>query len=352
MDNINSSMGPRQGPRCSDDLVSEDQIEHLTLEIKSFLEDSRLDHYLAGRLAHYSRSYVQKLIRRGMVKVNGEVRKPKFQLHRGDIIELDLPVIIRPGQFAEDIPLDIVYQDDDFVALNKPAGMVTHPAKGHTRGTLVNALLHHCEWRPEDPNDVRPGVVHRLDKNTTGIMLFAKHELSQSRIQQQFERREVQKTYVAIVHGDPQFDEDIISQPLAQHRVVRQKRTVDRVEGKEAVTLYRVQERFGDYALVQAEPKTGRTHQIRVHLSHIRHPIVCDTTYGALHPMLYRSQLLGQEPAPDEQPLVERTALHALSIELNHPSTGKRMTFEAPLPPDMQALLDALRQRGPRESEK
>jgi 23S rRNA pseudouridine1911/1915/1917 synthase len=321
-----------------------EKTEHHTLEVKHFIS-RRLDHYVASRFPDYSRSYIQKLIRREMVLVNGKPGKASHEIRQGDVIEVELPVIVRPGQLAQDIPLDIIYEDDDFVAINKPADMVTHPAKGHSSGTLVNALLHHCGWQRDDPDDLRPGVVHRLDKNTTGIMLFGKHELAQSRIQQQFENREVSKTYLAIVQGDPQFDEDIVKLPVGRHRQAREKMAVDRIDGKEAVTIYRVKERFGDFTLVQAEPKTGRTHQIRVHLSAIRHPVACDATYGA-RPTVYRSELYDEPPREDEKPLIARTALHATRIEFSHPTTRQRVSFEAPLAPDMAALLEELRRRG------
>ena len=326
--------------------MPEQELEHHSILVKHHRQGRRIDHYISGRFPAYSRSYMQKLIRRGMVRLNGEEIKPSAEIRYGDVIDIDLPVVIRAGQLAEDIPLDIVYEDNDFVALNKPAGMVTHPAKGHSRGTLVNALLYHCNWTPDDPEDVRPGVVHRLDKNTTGIMLFAKHELSQSSIQRQFQERNVAKSYLALVQGDPQFDEDIISKPLTRHAFHRERQAVCHTEGKESVTYYKVLERFGDYSFVEARPRTGRTHQIRVHLASIKHPVVCDTTYGARRPEIYRSQLLGEEPSEGEEPLMARTALHAWKIELNHPTTRERVSFRAEPPADFAALLDALRERG------
>ncbi len=327
--------------------MPEQEYERHSILVKHHRKGRRIDSYLSSRFPHVSRTYLQKLIRRGMVRLNGGNVKASAEIAHGDVIDIELPVRIRPSQFAEDIPLDIIYEDDDFRAINKPADMVTHPAKGHSRGTLVNALLHHCNWTPDDPDDLRPGVVHRLDKNTTGIMLFAKHELSQSRIQQQFQDRTIFKSYLAIVQGDPQVDEDEIVLPLARHPYHRKRRAVDHTDGVEARTVYMVKERFGDFALVECRPKTGRTHQIRVHLAAIWHPGACDVTYGARLPAICRSHLHAAPAAENEEPLMQRTALHAWQIELNHPTTSERVRFEAPLPADYAAFLNELRIRGP-----
>jgi len=318
----------------------------MVLRVGHGVQQRRLDKYLHARLSNLSRVMIQKQIAAGGVRVNGEAVKPSRKLAYGDTIELSLPRTPSRRITPEDIPLDIIYEDDDIIVLNKQAGILVHPARGNTHGTLVNALAFHCEKLSSagfDSDDPRPGIIHRLDRNTTGVMVAAKNPRSQWQIAGQFQHRQVGKTYLAIVHGTPQLNADRINAPLGVHPRVREKYAIlGRSEtAKDAVTYYEVIEPFRGYSLLRLSPRTGRTHQIRVHLSHIKHPVVADNMYGGK--CVYRWQLAGAEPAA-EQPLINRCALHARTLEFKHPSTKEPMKFEAPLPEDMERLLEALRE--------
>jgi 23S rRNA pseudouridine1911/1915/1917 synthase len=284
---------------------------------------------------------LQEIIKAGGVKVNGKaVVRPSFKLSPGDQIDLTLPE--RPSKEieAEEIPLNIIYEDDDIIVLNKQADMIVHPARGNTHGTLVNALAFYSDELSSGLGEFRPGIVHRLDRNTTGVMVVTKNEAAQWKVAKQFERREVRKNYLAIVHGTPDLTADRVNVPLGVHPRIREKYAIRPEIGKEAVTFYEVVEGFRGFSLVRLRPKTGRTHQIRVHLSYIKHPIVGDDMYGGK--LVYPWQLAGVEPAV-EDPVIDRCALHASTLEFKHPTTGKMVKFEAPLPDDMQKLLDMLR---------
>ncbi|MHC4624398.1 MAG: RluA family pseudouridine synthase, partial [Planctomycetota bacterium] len=303
--------------------------------------ERRVDKYLHGRFSNFSRGMLQEIIKAGGVKVNGKaVVRPSFKLSPGDQIDLTLPE--RPSKEieAEEIPLNIIYEDDDIIVLNKQADMIVHPARGNTHGTLVNALAFYSDELSSGLGEFRPGIVHRLDRNTTGVMVVTKNEAAQWKVAKQFERREVRKNYLAIVHGTPDLTADRVNVPLGVHPRIREKYAIRPEIGKEAVTFYEVVEGFRGFSLVRLRPKTGRTHQIRVHLSYIKHPIVGDDMYGGK--LVYPWQLAGVEPAV-EDPVIDRCALHASTLEFKHPTTGKMVKFEAPLPDDMQKLLDMLR---------
>ncbi len=216
-----------------------------------------------------------------------------------------------------------------------------HPARGNKHGTLVNALAHYSEQLSSGLGEFRPGIVHRLDRNTTGVMVVTKHDVAQWKVAKQFELRQVQKSYLAIVHGTPELTADRIDAPLGVHPKIREKYAVRSETGKEAVTFYEVIEAFRGFSLIHCKPRTGRTHQIRVHLSHLKHPIVADDMYGGK--LVYPWQLADTEPAVEE-PAIARCALHAWTLEFTHPTTEQRVRFEAPLPADMQTFLDLLRQ--------
>ena len=342
--------------------AEEDGLERLRIDIRKALPGRRLDKYLAGRLGKaMSRTSLQGYIREGSVTLNGKAVKPSHVLRDGDRIDLLLPPR-RPKEIPpEPIPLEIVFEDADVLAVNKQAGLVVHPARGNWTGTLVNALAYYFQqnWRdikelPTSGEVFRPGIVHRLDRDTTGILLIAKTELALWRLGHQFEHRQVHKTYSAIVHGRIGPDEDVIDVPIGKHPKIREKYAVDRKTGrpfgstiKEAVTRFKVLQRIGpvgagraSFTLVELYPQTGRTHQLRVHMSYIRHPIVGDKMYGS--GPLYRSQLLGQaeeagrpgeSPAP-AGPLITRQALHAHTIRFHHPRTNAEMELSAPLPKD------------------
>ncbi|MHC4070858.1 MAG: RluA family pseudouridine synthase [Planctomycetota bacterium] len=313
----------------------------LTLRVGNSIKERRLDKYLHGRFSNFSRRFIQDAIKQGSVKVNGKIAKQSLKLSPGDEIDLILPEPPSKDILPEDIPLDIIYEDAELIVLNKQPGMIVHPARGNTHGTLVNALVHYSDKLSSGLGEFRPGIVHRLDKDTTGVMVVTKNDGAQWKIAKQFERRQVNKTYLAIVHGTPELTADRINTPLGVHPTTREKYAIRPDTGKEAITFYEVLESFRGFSLVKMTPRTGRTHQIRVHLSYIKHPIVADDMYGGK--LVYRWQLADAEPAVQD-PILSRVALHAFSLEFKHPATDKTVKFEAPLREDMQILLDALRE--------
>ena len=315
--------------------------EPLMLRVGSSISERRLDKYLHGRFSNFSRRFIQDVIRQGAVKVNGKIAKQSLKLRPGDKIDMTLPEPPSKEIVPEDIPLEIIYEDNDLIVINKQPDMIVHPARGNTHGTLVNALAFYSDKLSSGLGEFRPGIVHRLDRNTTGVMVVTKNDAAQWKIARQFERRQVNKSYLAIVHGTPELLADQISAPLGVHPTTREKYAVRSDTGKEAITFYQVLEAFRGFSLLKMTPRTGRTHQIRVHLSHIRHPIVADDMYGGK--LVYLWQLADTEPAVAE-PLLGRVALHAFGLEFKHPATETMVRFEAPLPADMNRLLEALRE--------
>jgi len=313
----------------------------LTLHVGSSIKERRLDKYLHGRFSNLTRRFIQDVIRQGEVTVNGKIAKQSFKLSPGDEIHLTLPEPPPRDILPEDIPLDIIYEDSDLIILNKQPDILVHPARGNTHGTLVNGLAFYSDSLSTGLGEFRPGIVHRLDRNTTGVMVVTKNDGAQWRIAKQFEQRQVNKAYLAIVHGTPELTADRIKAALGAHPTAREKYAIRPDTGKEAITFYEVLESFRGCSLLKMEPKTGRTHQIRVHLAYIKHPIVADDMYGGK--LVYRWQLAETEPAVQE-PLLGRVGLHAFSLEFKHPTTNKTVRFEAPLPQDMQRLLEALRE--------
>lgn len=312
----------------------------LTLHVGVSIRERRIDKYLHGRFRNLSRHFLQNAIKAGTVKVNGQPVKPSFQLSHRDVIELVLPEPEKKEIEPEDIPLHVLYEDDDLIILNKPCDLIVHPARGNKHGTLVNALAHYSEHLSSGLGEFRPGIVHRLDRNTTGVMVVTKHDVAQWKIAKQFELRQVEKSYLAIVHGTPELTADRIDAPLGVHPKFREKYAVRPETGKDAVTFYEVIEAFRGFSLIHCRPRTGRTHQIRVHLAHLKHPVVADDMYGGK--LVYPWQLADLEPAVEE-PVLGRCALHAWTLEFTHPTTEQRVKFEAPLPDDMQQLLTLLR---------
>jgi len=314
------------------------------LEASRMREPKRLDQFLAERFPSYSRSLLQRVIDTGGVTVNGQQRKASYRVKSGDRVKVRLPDLPDETPQPEPIPLDVLYEDEYFIVINKPPGMVVHPAKGHWTGTVVNALQYHFTHLSSYAGAYRPGIVHRLDRDTSGVLVVAKDESAHAELARQFERRTVRKDYLAITVGVPDRDSDFIERPLGRHPTHREKMAI-RAEadgGKDASSFYEVLERFAGFALVRITPKTGRTHQIRVHLAHIRCPVLADKAYGP------RARLCLSDIAPpgsyeQDRVLIERQALHAHRLWLYHPQMREPMEFEAPLPPDMQQTLEALR---------
>ncbi|HHT9139088.1 MAG TPA: RluA family pseudouridine synthase [Candidatus Wunengus sp. YC60] len=322
------------------------QIKEVTFDIKKVFDDKRIDRYLASRLPDYSRTFIQKLVKGGDVLVNGHTVKSSYDIQKGDLISVRVPVLEESKIVPEDIPIDIVYEDDYLMLINKPYDMVVHPAGGHPSGTLVNALAFHCQNLSQVNGPLKAGIVHRLDRDTSGIMLTIKSDAVHSHIAMQFEKRYVKKEYLAVVEGELMLDSDEISLPIARHKIDTQKMAVRHDIGKEAVSIYEVVERFRGYTLVKVMPKTGRTHQIRVHMRAIGHPVVADFMYSSQE-SCYLSDLLQKEREPEEVPIIERQALHAHRIEFFHPIQNRKMEFQVDMPEDISALVNTLREVRP-----
>ncbi len=306
----------------------------------------RVDKYLATQLPDTSRARIQQLISEQKVLVNGAPAKSSLRLSGGEQIQIVASMQAPPLRaIAEDIPLDVVYEDDDLAVINKPAGMMVHAGAGATddernRGTLVNALLHRFAQLSEVGGELRPGIVHRLDKQTSGLIVVAKNDVTHGKLAAQFSKREVKKIYVALVHGWLKQDRGTISSSISRDRVRRTRMTTRRGNGREAVTHYSVQKRidseFGKLSLLELRIDTGRTHQIRVHLASIGHPVVGDTLYGA--PQEMRSRHLGALSLP-------RNFLHAASLQFQHPRTREQISLSRPLPAELIRLLGQIEER-------
>lgn len=290
----------------------------------------RLDVFLTRQQPDLSRAHVQKLITEGAALVDGAVRKANYKLRGGEQVSLTVPEAAPVEIKAEDIPLDVLYEDEDIIVVNKARGMVVHPAAGVNTGTLVNALLYHCHDLSGINGEIRPGIVHRLDKDTSGVMVCAKNDKAHIDLAEQIRTKAAHRIYWAIVHGNIKEEAGIIKGDIGRHPTDRKKMAIVRENGKPAVTHFKVLERFGDYTLIECRLETGRTHQIRVHMTSIGHPLVNDPKYGP------------KKPSPFA---IEGQALHSLTLTLTHPGTGEPMEFSAPVPEDMQRILTGLRDR-------
>lgn len=291
----------------------------------------RIDKYLAEQLPDITRSYLQKLLKDGSVQMNGKPVKASTKTAAGAVIALTIPEPEEPEILPENIPLDILYEDSDVILINKPKNMVVHPAAGHYTGTLVNALMYHCRGDLSGINGVlRPGIVHRIDKDTTGVLIVCKNDRAHNALAEQLKEHSITRKYRAIVCGNLKEDEGTVDAPLGRHPQDRKKMAIVRSGGKRAVTHYRVLERFGNYTYIECRLETGRTHQIRVHMASLGHPLLGDEIYG-------------RAKSPFK---LEGQTLHAMVLGFIHPTTGEYMEFEAPLPEYFEKLLEKLRKSG------
>lgn len=315
------------------------EIFPLTFLVTAEEAGARLDQFLAAKLTEVSRARVQQLIREAKVVVDGAAAKASVRLRGGETVNVLGPAQVAPLRaLPENIPLDIVFEDDDLAVINKPAGMMVHAGAGaleetRNRGTLVNALLHRFASLSGVGGELRPGIVHRLDKATSGLIVVAKNDESHRRLAAQFSGRKIKKTYIALVHGWVKQDKGTIHSSISRDRIRRTRMTTKREGGREAITHYRVQRRiesaFGKFTLLELKIDTGRTHQIRVHLSALGHPVAGDNLYGAPREVRSKTGKLG----------LPRNFLHAAALELSHPRSGQMLSFSRPLPPELADFL-------------
>jgi 23S rRNA pseudouridine1911/1915/1917 synthase len=330
--------------------------QHFSVVVNEAAAGQRLDAFLAGILPAVSRARVRRGIDQRLAMVGGAPQRASYRVTPGERVEITVPPAADAPQ-PEAVPLDVLFEDDAMVVVNKPPGMVVHPAKGHWSGTLAAALVHRFETLSGVGGPARPGIVHRLDRDTSGVIVVAKTDAAHEALAAQFHDREAAKEYLAIVAGSPDRDADRVVAAIGPHPSHREKMALreDHPNSRPAETFFEVLERFPGFALVRARPKTGRTHQIRLHLAHLRTPVLCDRLYGGraritageLRAITRRRCAAG---LPDEEVLVNRQALHAHRLRIEHPTDGRPLEFEAPLPADMERLLLALRETtSPRE---
>nr|WP_307213109.1 RluA family pseudouridine synthase [Paenibacillus tundrae] len=309
-----------------DDEITNDERMEWTISLEHKKE--RIDKYITESIDNVSRSQVQLWISEGNVTVNGAVVKANTKLAEGDLVVLQIPEPKAVEIIPEDIPLEVVYEDSDVIVINKPRGLVVHPAPGHTSGTLVNALMHHCKDLSGINGELRPGIVHRIDKDTSGLLMAAKNDKAHASLAAQLKDHSVNRRYIALVHGHLSHDQGTIDAPIGRDTNDRKMFTVTERNSKHAVTHFNVTERINDYTLLELKLETGRTHQIRVHLKFIGHPLVGDPVYGRNKGIKMQGQ-----------------ALHAAILGFVHPTTGEYLEFSAPIPQDMEDVLSSLRSR-------
>ena len=299
-----------------------------TFEVEDTYESERLDKFISILFPEQSRSFFQKIIKEGHVTVNDIVQKSNYRLKADDIVSVEIPDAVETKVLPEDIPLDILYEDQDLLIVNKPKGMVVHPSAGHYSGTLVNAILYHCKDSLSGINgEIRPGIVHRIDKDTTGSLIVCKNDESHIQIAEQIKQHTVNRKYRGIVYGVVKDDNGIINAPIGRHPTDRKKMAINYKNGKEAITHYTVLERFRNYTYMEFRLETGRTHQIRVHMASLGHPLLGDTVYSS-----------GKSPYH-----LQGQTLHAMTIGFVHPRTHTYMEFSAPLPEYFEKILSDLR---------
>jgi 23S rRNA pseudouridine1911/1915/1917 synthase len=310
--------------QTSSEIASQDVMEWT---VDKQYAGERIDKFITEALEEdVSRTLVQQWVKDGHVKVNEKTIKPNYKLSEHDVIMLQIPEPQGVELIAEDIPLNVVYEDADVIVINKQRGLVVHPAPGHYSGTLVNALMHHCKDLSGINGELRPGIVHRIDKDTSGLIMSAKNDKAHASLAEQLKAHTVNRKYIALVHGNLQHDQGTIDAPIGRDSHDRKMYTVTEKNSKHAVTHFVVMERFGDFTLVELKLETGRTHQIRVHMKFIGHPLVGDPMYGKSKGMLMDGQ-----------------ALHAAVLGFEHPRTGEWLQFDAPIPTDMDQLLQTIR---------
>ncbi|TWU26099.1 RluA family pseudouridine synthase [Bythopirellula polymerisocia] len=314
--------------------------------------DQRLDVFLTAQFIGTSRARIRRSIDQGAASVDGVAQKAAYRISSGENVKFFLSPQPASGPEPEPIPLDILYEDDEIAVVNKPPRMVVHPARGHWSGTLASALIYHFGQLSQQGGATRPGIVHRLDRDTSGVMVIAKNDLAHQNLSEQFQNRTVEKEYLAIVQGSPDRDRDLIDLAVANHPSQREKKALlpDHPTSRAAQTFYEVEERFRGLALIRAFPKTGRTHQIRLHLNSLRCPVLCDKLYGGRTQLtlgelrnITRSKELAVGLSPEEV-LLNRQALHAQVLRITHPASGDRLEFRCEIPPDLESLLLLLRQ--------
>src|SRR6266496_1493930 len=312
----------------------------LTFSVSEENAGERLDAFLASNIEGWSRARLQRLIEDADVLVNGRAAKPSYKLRPNDGIEVELIVPSSIGFVPEDIPIEIIHEDDELIVVNKPAGMVVHPAAGVNSGTLANALAFHFQQLSTTGGAARPGIVHRLDKGTSGLLVVAKTEAAHEHLADQFRAREVFKSYVALVHGEVEKQKGQIDQPIARDPRKRTRMAIVRA-GRPALSIYKIRERFQRFTLLDVQLKTGRTHQIRVHLTWLKHPVVGDEVYGS-----GRDNSVQDPQLKSEIRKVGRQFLHAAQLGFRHPQTDQTMQFSAALPDELNRLLQLLESKG------
>jgi 23S rRNA pseudouridine1911/1915/1917 synthase len=312
----------------------------LTIQVGTQDAGMRVDTFLSTQVADLSRSYAAALIQKQQILVNAKPLKPSYKLKAGDCIHVRLPKPTQTRIIPEPIDLDVVFEDPYLIVVNKPAGLVVHPAAGHSSGTLVNALLNHCPDIEGIGGEQRPGIVHRLDKDTSGLLIVAKDNPTHNQLAQQFKNRKISKQYLAIIRGAPVEDSGCIELPVGRHPLDRKKMSTISSKGRNATTIWHVKQRYQGATLIEADLITGRTHQLRVHFQAIGYPILGDPVYSGRRG-IYRDIKAGHPLRPLLK-WVNRQMLHACRMSLRHPHSGQQMTFSAPLPDDMSNVLNLL----------
>jgi 23S rRNA pseudouridine1911/1915/1917 synthase len=322
--------------------MSEPDNELLSVDVPTQSAGQRLDAFLAGALTDYSRTTVRRAIDAGTITVNGHSAKPSYRLNGGEHVAGNIQKPVDDGPIPEDIPLDILFEDDAIVAVNKPPRMVVHPARGHWSGTLTSALAFHIRQLSSVGGANRPGIVHRLDRDTSGVILVAKNDTAHMRLAAQFESRQVKKEYLAVCRGHVDRDQDVVCQPIGIHPYQREKMAIraGHSKSRDATTVYQTIRRYKGFCYVRLLPTTGRTHQLRVHMAHVGCPVVCDRLYAG-HARVTTGDI---RRCDDATIIMDRQALHAHRISFQHPISGTSLMIEAPLPADMHCLLEALQE--------